>query len=109
MATSGQPETGTTKPVVVAIDLGTTYSGYAFSFRDNPLRISSNKAWSAGSGDLISHKSPTCVLLKPDKQFDSFGYVAESNYAELTDANKHTDWYFFRRFKMMLYNTSVCI
>lgn len=40
--------------MVVAIDFGTTYSGYAFSlgseFESEPTRISSNKPWIASQG-----------------------------------------------------------
>ncbi|XP_060596211.1 heat shock 70 kDa protein 12B-like [Ruditapes philippinarum] len=66
--------------LVVALDFGTTYSGYAFSFRDNPLNVQTNKGWIAGSDQLISLKTPTCVLLNPFEQFDSFGYEAENKF-----------------------------
>ena len=40
--------------IVVAIDFGTTYSGYAFSlgteFEKDPAKISSNKPWIASQG-----------------------------------------------------------
>ena len=40
--------------IVVAIDFGTTYSGYAFSlgveFESQPTKISSNKPWTASQG-----------------------------------------------------------
>lgn len=40
--------------MVVAIDFGTTYSGYAFSlgaeFESEPTKISSNKPWIASQG-----------------------------------------------------------
>lgn len=56
----------------------------------------------------MSWKTPTTVLLKPDKTFDSFGYIAENLYIELADEDKHRDWYYFKRFKMLLHNKSVC-
>ncbi|OWF51207.1 heat shock 70 kDa protein 12B-like [Mizuhopecten yessoensis] len=93
---------------VAAIDFGTTYSGYAFSFRHDfikdPSKINSNQTWIAGHKNLFSLKAPTCVLLKPDRTFDSFGYEAEDKYTELFQEDSHEDWYFFKRFKMTLHN-----
>ncbi|WAQ98269.1 HS12B-like protein [Mya arenaria] len=94
--------------LVVAIDFGTTYSGYAFSsgveFEKDPTKISSNKPWIASQG-LVSHKTPTCVLLNPDGTFKNFGYQAEDKYNEIAadDSQDHSQFYFFRRFKMVLH------
>ncbi|XP_053400546.1 heat shock 70 kDa protein 12A-like [Mercenaria mercenaria] len=50
-------------------------------------------------------QAPTCVLINPDgKTLDSFGYVAETKYAELAADELHKPWFFFRRFKMMLFD-----
>lgn len=60
----------------------------------------------------MSQKAPTCVLIKPDgKTLEAFGYDAESKYAHLTMSKieNHKDWYFFQRFKMMLFEKSVII
>ncbi|KAL3878564.1 hypothetical protein ACJMK2_030901 [Sinanodonta woodiana] len=93
--------------MVAAIDFGTTYSGYAFSFRGdymkNPLKISTN-VWPANSRNLVSPKVPTSVLFDPSKQFHSFGFRAEEKYADLALEDKANDWYFFSNFKMTLYN-----
>lgn len=93
------------KVLVAAIDFGTTYSGWAFSFRHeyegNPTKISA-KQW-IGS-QLVSQKAPTCVLIKPDGEtLECFGYDAESKYADLTEQQQHKEWYYFKRFKMMLH------
>lgn len=90
--------------LVAAFDFGTTYSGYAFSFRDNPDKIQTNSVWSAASGQLLSLKTPTCILLKPDKTFHSFGFAAEDKYAELATNDEQHGWLFFRHFKMLLHN-----
>ncbi|XP_053376188.1 heat shock 70 kDa protein 12A-like [Mercenaria mercenaria] len=91
--------------VVVAIDFGTTYSGWAFSFRHDyerdPTKVSA-KNWEGGT--LVSQKGPTCILIKPDgKTADSFGYDAESKYAEKAEENEQDQWFFFKRFKMLLF------
>ncbi|VDI16587.1 Hypothetical predicted protein [Mytilus galloprovincialis] len=94
--------------LVAAIDFGTTYSGYAFSMRDTyktePLTIHANQAWNAGGKQLLSLKTPTCLLLNSNKEFDSFGYEAENKYAELVMDDEQDDYYFFHRFKMSLHN-----
>ncbi|KAL3878441.1 hypothetical protein ACJMK2_030791 [Sinanodonta woodiana] len=93
-------------PITVAIDFGTTFSGYAFSlytdFKTDPLQICAPSGWNAGT--LLSQKTPTCVLLKPDKTFSHFGYEAEDKYKELAEQKVHKEWYYFRRFKMILHN-----
>ncbi|KAK3596867.1 hypothetical protein CHS0354_039862, partial [Potamilus streckersoni] len=93
--------------MVAAIDFGTTYSGYAFSFKHefdkDPLKISANN-WTAGSRGLVSLKTPTTVLINSKKEFEAFGYEAEDKYAELAEDEDHTGWYYYRRFKMMLFD-----
>ncbi|XP_053389098.1 heat shock 70 kDa protein 12B-like [Mercenaria mercenaria] len=98
--------------MVAAIDFGTTYSGYAFSFRNdyerNPLKINMN--FHLGSRtSIMSVKAPTAVLFDDRKQLHSFGYEAEDTYYELVAENEHRDWCFFRKFKMKLYTEKVCI
>ncbi|WAR17779.1 hypothetical protein MAR_032373 [Mya arenaria] len=52
--------------------------------------------------------APTCVLIEPDGDtFSAFGYDAESKYNSLVEAGEHDKWFFFRRFKMKLYNTDI--
>lgn len=62
--------------LVVAIDVGTSSSGYAYSFRndymDDPLKIRLNHDWEAGFNNELSLKAPTCVLLNPEKEFLAF-------------------------------------
>ncbi|KAL5012577.1 hypothetical protein ScPMuIL_011128 [Solemya velum] len=95
------------KLLVAAIDFGTTFSGYAFSFRHEyetePSKVA-GKVWHSSTGLLASMKTPTCLLLKPDKTFAAFGYDAENSYSELALDNEHHKWYYFRRFKMMLHD-----
>ena len=98
------------KLIVAAIDFGSAYSGYAFSFhheyRSNPLQVNSNN-WSSKKSGFMSHKAPTVLLLKPDKTFHSFGYEAEDKYAELMATGQHKEWYYFTGIKMKLMNAMV--
>ncbi|KAK3590671.1 hypothetical protein CHS0354_026199 [Potamilus streckersoni] len=91
--------------LVAAMDFGTSFSGYAFSFSNDPMKVQTNQAWVAGSTQLISLKTTTCILLTPRQEFHSFGYEAENKYADLALDGVHKDWYFFKKFKMLLHNT----
>lgn len=92
--------------LIVAVDIGTTYSGYAFSFghqyKAKPLNITSYN-WPDGP----SYKTPTCVLLDPTKKFHSFGREAENKYINLAENEEHQEWFFVRRFKMLLMESEV--
>lgn len=92
--------------MVAAIDFGTTFSGWAYSFKhefeSDPTNIHA-KNWNNGSN--ISTKAPTTVLIEPDgKTFVAFGYEAEDKYALLCAEGKQKEFYYFSRFKMMLHN-----
>ncbi|XP_052761483.1 heat shock 70 kDa protein 12A-like [Mya arenaria] len=97
-------------PLLVAgIDFGTTYSGWSYSFKNefdlDPTKVAT-KSW---YGDqLVSLKAPTCVLIEPDGDtFSAFGYDAEAKYISLVEEEEHDKWFFFRKFKMKLYNTDI--
>ncbi|KAK3099979.1 hypothetical protein FSP39_012866 [Pinctada imbricata] len=89
---------------VAAIDFGTTFSGYAFSNKDDWRKVHTNN-WSGGS--LISHKAPTALLLDNNKKFVAFGYEAEDKYSQLAQEEEHEEYYFFHRFKMVLHNKKI--
>ncbi|XP_076073455.1 heat shock 70 kDa protein 12A-like [Mytilus galloprovincialis] len=91
--------------IVAALDIGTTYSGYAFARRDqfnkDPLQIDTN-IWKSGT-QLLSLKTPTCLLLDSNMKMEAFGYEAENRYSDLVEKNEHDEYYYFHRFKMSLY------
>lgn len=92
--------------LVAAIDLGSTFSVYAFAWRDDiknyPLK-SHIHYWQASNGSLISSKIPSTVLLDNGAQFVAFGFEAESKYAELLEDGEGEDYFYFPHFRMMLY------
>eukprot|EP00105_Crassostrea_gigas_P014861 XP_011431681.1 PREDICTED: heat shock 70 kDa protein 12A isoform X2 [Crassostrea gigas] len=98
-----RPVVASEKLFVCAIDFGTTYSGYAYSTRQNPIKIYCPH-WHSGSTTLISYKTPTTVLLDEQMNFLAFGYEAEKKYLELAEDDASDDFYYFRRFKMILYD-----
>lgn len=91
--------------IVSAIDFGTTFSGYAYTFLPNKEKIYTNRNWGQTQGFLL-HKTPTCLLLKPDGEFEAFGFEAVLKYNDLSeeDAGNH---YYFDKFKMKLYENKV--
>lgn len=98
-----RPVVTSEKLFVCAIDFGTTYSGYAYSTRQDPIKIYCPH-WHSGSTTLISYKTPTTVLLDEHKKFLAFGYEAEKKFLELAEDDVADDFYYFRRFKMILYD-----
>ncbi|XP_060556737.1 heat shock 70 kDa protein 12B-like isoform X2 [Ruditapes philippinarum] len=116
--------------LVVAIDFGSTYSGYAWQWRTDFLRnkgnIEFNTNW--GSGALQLHKTTTCLLLKAngddesEYEIDSFGYKAERIYINMSkehekekkknldrgdEDNSLENFYLFKRFKHLLYTKEI--
>ncbi|CAC5408557.1 unnamed protein product [Mytilus coruscus] len=88
--------------ICAAIDIGTTYSSYAFSTRNDYKKEPTNIHTSIWKGSsLCSFKAPTAVLLDSDQEFVAFGYEAENKYSELVADGEHEDYYYFRKLKML--------
>ena len=98
---------GATYIAVVAIDFGTTFSGFAFAFnhKDGEKGIHMNKEWGTDQG-YATMKAPTCLLLNPNKSFNSFGYEAQDRFAELEEEEAR-EYYYFEKFKMVLHKDEV--
>ena len=90
---------------VVAIDIGTTFSGYAFSTKHKPENVRVNRNWAAERG-FASYKTPTCVLFDGDGEFKSFGYDAQEEHSFLS-TEESMEYFYFDRFKMLLHDNSV--
>eukprot|EP00063_Salmo_salar_P064687 XP_014039522.1 PREDICTED: heat shock 70 kDa protein 12B-like [Salmo salar] len=91
--------------VVVAIDFGTTSSGYAFSFTRDPEAIHMMRRWEGGDPGIANQKSPTSLLLTPELKFHSFGFAARDNYHDL-DPEEAQHWLYFDKFKMKIHSTT---
>ena len=92
--------------VVAAIDFGTTYSGYAFSFVRDPDSIHMMRKWDGGDPGVTNQKTPTTLLLKPNGEFHSFGFGARDHYHDLEEGEARK-WYYFEKFKMSLHSSQV--
>nr|XP_005995798.1 PREDICTED: heat shock 70 kDa protein 12A [Latimeria chalumnae] len=91
--------------VVVAVDFGTTSSGYAYSFKKEPECVHIMRRWEGGDPGVSNQKTPTTILLTPERKFHSFGYAARDFYHDL-DPSESKHWLYFEKFKMKLHTTS---
>ena len=117
--------------IVGALDFGTSYSGYAFSYSHDPSRVFT-RPWFSSSRGIRAEKTPTCILFDKNKTFSTFGFKAEEDYGRYCDEAKNSgdegenssdegenygdeaknsgddgkkcDWYFFRGYKLDLYD-----
>ena len=92
--------------LVAALDLGTTYSGYAFSTIDKQSEIRLYTKWGEEEGIPHSYKTPTCILTDDDGEFIDLGFGAKAEYQALSpdDVASHR---FYESFKMNLYTKKV--
>ena len=102
---SRQPPKDDSYVLVAAIDFGTTFSGYAFSFCTSQEDICMYSKWGENVA-LQGHKTPTCVLTDKNGVFTDFGYDAESRFADLTDGEDR-DYCLYSKFKMTLHKIKV--
>ncbi|CAL1578516.1 unnamed protein product [Knipowitschia caucasica] len=91
--------------VVVAIDFGTTSSGYAYAFSKEPECIHTMRRWEGGDPGVSNQKTPTTILLTPDRKFHSFGFAARDFYHDL-DPQESKQWLYLEKFKMKLHTTA---
>ena len=98
---------------IVAIDFGTTYSGYAYYFAGTPeQQIMMNKNWSDKSG-ADYFKAPTSVLTQVSEdgkshKFIAFGFAAEQQYINRPHDESQAEkdrLCLFTKFKMQLYSS----
>ncbi|XP_006824887.1 uncharacterized protein LOC100373044, partial [Saccoglossus kowalevskii] len=90
--------------VVVAIDFGTTFSGYAYSFTNDPEYIHIMRKWEGGDPGVTNMKTPTTLLMTSDGHFHSFGFSARDFYHDL-DHSEAKKWLYFDKFKMTLHTS----
>lgn len=102
----GGGEQENSRRIVVAIDFGTTYSGYAYAFRRKPDEIHLMRRKEAGQVGGPSHKIPTILLMDEREQFHAFGYDARDAYHDMTEEESRK-WLYFEKFKMELHSRKV--
>lgn len=91
---------------VVAIDFGTTYSGYAYAFTSDPANVFVMDPRVQGINTAYSAQQPTVLLLTGDESFHSFGYEAQEYYRDI-DESESSEMLYFEKFKMELHSIEV--
>uniref|UniRef100_A0A8C6UY41 Heat shock 70 kDa protein 12A n=1 Tax=Neogobius melanostomus TaxID=47308 RepID=A0A8C6UY41_9GOBI len=87
---------------IIAIDLGTAYSGYAYNITPKDKDISPRvKRWGTEQG-LDTPKAPNFILFDGEQTFMSFGYQARDAYINMSSSDAEK-CYLFNNFKMSLY------
>ena len=83
-----------------ALDIGTTFSSFAYSYVENKDDIKGCEEWGSNLG-ILNPKAPTTVLVDERKNFVSFGYEAQEEYLAMDEetAKKHS---LFECFKLNL-------
>ena len=95
------------KCLIFAIDIGTHYTGCAFSMNNDWANVKT-LTWTSLLYSA-SNKLPTCLLLKKDDKLHScVGYEAEEKYIDLNVVDHHHEYYFFKHFPAALHE-DVCI
>lgn len=88
-----QRQAGSSELLVCGINIGSTYSGYAYAeVKDVPEVIISE--WNTPSNRSVSFKAPTSLLLNNFEEFVAFGYEADSKYAELVEDEYQFDYFY---------------
>lgn len=88
----------------VAIDFGTTYSGYSVKVNLPKLKRHFEEVdWGHEFG-VKTCKTPTCILFDTAENFLAFGYAAMKKYH---DEERRENLYLFENFKMDLYKNNV--
>ena len=59
-----------------------------------------------GDPGVQNQKTPTIVLLNPQRQFHSLGFRARDTYHDL-DPQEASSWLYFDKFKMSLHSNQV--
>ncbi|XP_078324280.1 uncharacterized protein LOC111123198 isoform X2 [Crassostrea virginica] len=85
--------------VVAAIDFGTTYSGYAYSWKDKQDRFHTIK-----SSTKFSEKEPSVLLMDQSEELIAFGHDAELKYKDLCEDELQQNYFYFQHFKMNLHS-----
>lgn len=91
--------------LAIAIDFGTTFSGYAYCFTAHTSEgeIYKNTDWSSLVGQKSTYVKTPTYLLYEGKKLDEWGYKAKKRLVDLRQQGAATNYHFFEKFKTLLY------
>ncbi|MCF2145843.1 HSP70 family protein [Desmonostoc muscorum LEGE 12446] len=87
--------------VVVAIDFGTSRSGFAYKFKESEDSVFRD-IWPDNPSSYP--KTATHLLISPEGKIQAWGYTAMKKLAELRAKGLAKDFFFARNFKMALHS-----
>jgi len=92
--------------VAIAIDFGTTFSGYAYCFTAHTSQgdIYKNTDWSILVGQKNPYVKTPTYLLYDGKKFETWGYKAKKRLVELRQQNYASNYHFSEKFKTELFH-----
>lgn len=96
------------RDVIIAIDFGTTYSGFGYVFPNaSEDHVYVFQKWGRGQGVSYS-KTPTALLLSEDGKLHKFGHAAMEMYAKQATSQKDCKkLLYFDKFKLLLHSKEV--
>ncbi|NET84109.1 MAG: Hsp70 family protein, partial [Moorea sp. SIO1F2] len=101
---------------VIAIDFGTSRSGFAYAISPadinkenieaikNEIEIVGRTEWPGGQ-HMPYIKTLTEILYSPDHQVEAWGYQARSKHSQLRQNQEATDYHYHKNFKMQLHQS----
>lgn len=98
------------RDVIIAIDFGTTYSGFGYVFPDaSEDHIYVWQSWGRSQGMTLS-KTPTALLLTEKGAFHKFGHAAVEAYSKQSTSKKDSkNLLYFDKFKLILHSEKVVL
>ena len=98
------------RDVIIAIDFGTTYSGFGYVFTNaSQDHIYVFQKWGRGQG-MAYGKTPTALLLDEKGKFCKFGHAAVETYAKLAMSKPdRKKVLYFDKFKLLLHSEKVSL
>ena len=96
------------RDVIIAIDFGTTYSGFGYVFLNaSEDHVYVFQKWGRGQGMSYS-KTPTALLLTEKGDFHKFGHAAVETYGKQATSKKDSKkLLYFDKFKLLLHSEKV--
>ncbi len=96
------------RDVIIAIDFGTTYSGFGYVFPNaTEDHVYVFQKWGRGQGISYS-KTPTALLLTEKGELHKFGHAAVEMYGKQAMSQKDSrKLLYFEKFKLLLHSEKV--
>ncbi|XP_063398904.1 heat shock 70 kDa protein 12A-like [Mytilus trossulus] len=95
------------KDVIAAIEIGYTHSGYVFCLGKKFALEGGGlycPNWEARDKGVVTFKTSTAILLRPNKSIHSIGYEAEEHVSRIQGESDSGKWFFFKNFMIEFNN-----